>query len=175
MFVGCKDEACECCHFYCIYDSYFIGYFPQSESGSRSSCGIGSAALRRRVDSEIAVRNLERFCEEHLAGRYRIEIVDLTKNPQLGQADQIIALPALVRKRPFPIRKMIGSLSDTEQVLASLDLRLARPAPKNRESCLGTKFVLPRRSRSALAASSLGPLLRPSSAGLNVMGAINDD
>ena len=72
--------------------------------------------------SSIALRNLERLCEEHLAGDYRIEIVDLTKNPQLGQADQIVALPALVRKGPFPSRKIIGNLSDTERVLASLDL-----------------------------------------------------
>jgi circadian clock protein KaiB len=74
------------------------------------------------LKSSIAIRNLERLCEEHLADNYRIEIVDLTKNPKLGQADQILALPALVRKRPFPIRKMIGSLSDTERVLASLEL-----------------------------------------------------
>jgi circadian clock protein KaiB len=60
--------------------------------------------------------------EEHLANNYRIEIVDLTKNPQLGLDDQILALPTLVRKRPIPICKMIGSLSDTERVLASLDL-----------------------------------------------------
>jgi circadian clock protein KaiB len=72
--------------------------------------------------SSTAFRNLERLCEEYLAGRYRIEVVDLMKNPQLGQADQILALPALVRKRPFPIRKMIGNLSDTERVLSSLDL-----------------------------------------------------
>jgi circadian clock protein KaiB len=72
--------------------------------------------------SNIAVRNLKRICEERLAGRYRIEIVDLTKNPKLGLEDQIQALPTLVRKRPTPIRKIIGLLSDTEQVLASLDL-----------------------------------------------------
>ena len=70
--------------------------------------------------SSVAFRNLERLCEEHLVGRYRIEIVDLTKNPQLAQADQIVALPALVRKGLFPIRKIIGSLSDTGRVLASL-------------------------------------------------------
>jgi circadian clock protein KaiB len=73
--------------------------------------------------SSIALRNLKRLCEEHLVGHYRIEVVDLTKNPHLGQTDQIIALPALVRKGPFPIRKIIGSLSDTERVLASLDIR----------------------------------------------------
>ena len=73
--------------------------------------------------SDIALRNLKRICEEHLAGCYRIEIVDITKNPQLAQEDQIQAVPTLVRKRPLPIRKIIGILSDTEQVLADLDMR----------------------------------------------------
>jgi circadian clock protein KaiB len=73
--------------------------------------------------SNIAVRNLKRICEEHLAGRYRIEIVDITENPQLAQEDQIQVVPTLVRKRPLPIRKIIGILSDTEQVLADLDMR----------------------------------------------------
>jgi circadian clock protein KaiB len=84
------------------------------------------------LKSSIAIRNLE-LCEEHLADNYRIEIVDLTKNPQLGQADQILALPALVRKRPFPIRKMIGSLSDTERVLAtsSWEKAASHPDPEN--------------------------------------------
>ncbi len=71
----------------------------------------------------IAVRNLKRLCEEHLAGRYRIEMVDITKNPQLGLEDEIQVVPTLVRKRPLPIRKIIGILSDTQQVLDDLDLR----------------------------------------------------
>jgi circadian clock protein KaiB len=71
--------------------------------------------------SELALRNLEQLCEEHLAGRYRIEIIDLTKNPQLAHAEQITALPALLRKRSVPIRKIIGTLFDSERVLASLD------------------------------------------------------
>jgi circadian clock protein KaiB len=74
------------------------------------------------LKSSIAIRNLERLCHEHLADNYQIEIVDLTKNPQLGVDDQIVALPTLLRKRPFPNRKLIGSLTDTERVLASLDL-----------------------------------------------------
>jgi circadian clock protein KaiB len=69
-----------------------------------------------------AFRNLEKVCEEHVAGRYRIEIVDLTINPQLAQGDKILAVPTVVRKLPFPIRKMIGDLSDTERVLVGLDL-----------------------------------------------------
>jgi circadian clock protein KaiB len=70
--------------------------------------------------------NLKRICEEHLAGRYEIEVIDLVKNPQLAQGDQILALPTLVRKIPVPVRKIIGDLSNTERVLVGLDLRERR-------------------------------------------------
>ena len=70
-----------------------------------------------------AFANLRRICEEHLAGEYHIEIVDLQKNPQLAKGDQILALPTLVRKLPEPVRKIIGDLSNTERVLIGLDLR----------------------------------------------------
>jgi circadian clock protein KaiB len=73
--------------------------------------------------SVAAFRNLEQLCEEHLAGHYRIEVIDLMKNPQLAQGDQILAVPTLVRKLPPPIRKFIGNLSNTDRVLVSLDLR----------------------------------------------------
>jgi circadian clock protein KaiB len=73
--------------------------------------------------SIAAFRNLEQLCEEHLAGRYKIEVIDLTKNPQLARGDQILAVPAVVRKLPAPIRKIIGTLADTERVLVGLDLR----------------------------------------------------
>jgi len=73
--------------------------------------------------SVAALRNLELICEEHLAGRYHIEVIDLIKQPQLAQGDQILAVPTLVRKLPAPIRKIIGTLSDTERVLVGLDLR----------------------------------------------------
>jgi circadian clock protein KaiB len=76
--------------------------------------------------SLAAFANLKRICEEHLAGRYRIEVVDLIKNPQLAQGDQILAIPTLVRKLPEPIKKIIGDLSDTLRVLVGLDIR---PAP----------------------------------------------
>jgi circadian clock protein KaiB len=74
-------------------------------------------------NSVAAFRNLEQICEEHLAGRYHIEVVDLMKNPQLAQGDQILAVPTLVRQLPSPIRKIIGNLSNTERVLVGLDLR----------------------------------------------------
>jgi circadian clock protein KaiB len=73
--------------------------------------------------SVAAFRNLEQLCEEHLADLYRIEVIDLMKNPKLAQGDQILAVPTLVRKLPQPIRKLIGNLSNTERVLVGLDLR----------------------------------------------------
>jgi|SRR4051812_13844293 len=73
-----------------------------------------------------AFANLKKICEEHLAGKYRIEIVDLVKHPQLAQGDQILAIPTLVRKLPEPVRKIIGDLSNTERVLVGLDLRERR-------------------------------------------------
>ena len=73
--------------------------------------------------SLAAFRNIEQLCEEHLAGLYHIEVVDLMKHPQLAQTDQIVAVPTLVRKRPSPVRKIIGTLSNTERVLGALDIR----------------------------------------------------
>jgi circadian clock protein KaiB len=70
-----------------------------------------------------ALKNLKRICEEHLAGQYDIEVVDLLKTPQLAKGDQIVAVPTLVRKLPEPVRKIIGDLSNTEKVLVGLDLR----------------------------------------------------
>lgn len=67
--------------------------------------------------------NLKKICEEHLEGRYHIEIIDLLKQPQLARGDQIIAVPTLVRKLPEPVRKIIGDLSNTVRVLVGLDLR----------------------------------------------------
>ena len=66
--------------------------------------------------------NLRRICEEHLAGEYRIEVIDLQKSPQLAKGDQILALPTLVRKLPEPVKKIIGDLSNTERVLVGLDI-----------------------------------------------------
>src|SRR6187397_299928 len=73
--------------------------------------------------SAAALRNLEAICEEHLAGRYRIEVIDLLKHPQLAKGDQIVAVPTLVRHLPPPVKKIIGDLSDAERVLVGLDLR----------------------------------------------------
>jgi len=69
-----------------------------------------------------AFSNLKKICEEKLKGKFTIEVIDLMKNPQLGEEDQILALPTLVRKLPVPVRKIIGDLSNTERVLVGLNL-----------------------------------------------------
>jgi circadian clock protein KaiB len=70
-----------------------------------------------------AFANLKVLCEEHLKGRYRIEVIDLMENPQLARGDQIIAVPTLIRKLPQPVRKIIGDLSDSVRVSVGLDVR----------------------------------------------------
>ena len=70
-----------------------------------------------------AFDNLKKLCEEHVAGQYRIEVIDLLRDPKLARGDQIVAVPTLVRKLPEPLRKIIGDLSNTEKVLVGLDLR----------------------------------------------------
>lgn len=78
----------------------------------------------RTTRSVAALTNLEALCEEHLAGKYHIEVIDLLDNPQLATGDQILAIPTLVRKLPPPVKKIIGDLSKTERVLVGLDLRV---------------------------------------------------
>ena len=73
-----------------------------------------------------ALRNLETICEEHLAGRYRIEVIDLLKQPQVARGDHIVAVPTLVRHLPPPVKKIIGDLSNQDWVLVGLDLRPRR-------------------------------------------------
>jgi len=70
-----------------------------------------------------AIRNLNRICQEHLEGKYSIEVIDLLERPQLAEGDQILAIPTLVRRLPEPIRKIIGDLSNEERVLVGLDIR----------------------------------------------------
>ncbi|HEX3178996.1 MAG TPA: circadian clock KaiB family protein [Methylomirabilota bacterium] len=75
--------------------------------------------------SARAISNLRKICDEHLAGRYSIEVIDLLKDPHLARGDQILAIPTLVRRLPEPIKKIIGDLSNSERVLIGLDLRAA--------------------------------------------------
>jgi len=72
--------------------------------------------------SVTALTNLQKYCEEHLKGQYRIEVIDLLEKPQLAEGDQILAIPTLVRKVPEPIRKIIGDLSNEEKVLVGLNI-----------------------------------------------------
>ena len=73
--------------------------------------------------SVAALSNLNKYCEEHLQGKYKIEVIDLLLQPQLAEGDQIFAVPTLVRKVPVPIRKIIGDLSNEEKVLVGLNIR----------------------------------------------------
>jgi circadian clock protein KaiB len=70
-----------------------------------------------------ALANLKRICEEHLEGRYSIEVIDLLKNPQLARGDQIVAIPTLVRRLPPPIRRIVGDLSNADRTLVGLQIR----------------------------------------------------
>jgi circadian clock protein KaiB len=73
--------------------------------------------------SAAALSNLKKYCEQHLAGKYIIEIIDLLKHPQLAERDQIVAIPTLIKKVPLPVRKIIGDLSSQEKVLVGLDIK----------------------------------------------------
>jgi circadian clock protein KaiB len=79
--------------------------------------------------SLAAIANLKKVCEEHLAGRYDIEVIDLMENPKLAAGDQILAIPTLVRRLPAPLKRIIGDLSNTERVLVGLDIRAKAAAP----------------------------------------------
>ncbi|HEY4177327.1 MAG TPA: circadian clock KaiB family protein [Kofleriaceae bacterium] len=79
--------------------------------------------------SVAAFENLRKICDEHLRGRYQLEVVDLLQNPALARGHQILALPALVRQLPPPVKKIIGDFSDAERVLVGLDL-VERPAKR---------------------------------------------
>ena len=80
--------------------------------------------------SLAAMANLKRICADHFEGTYELEVIDLMKNPQLAQGDQILAIPTLVRDLPVPIRKIIGDLSNVDRVLVGLDLRGAEQVPE---------------------------------------------
>jgi PAS domain S-box-containing protein len=108
---------------------------PKKSKMAKSKVGDGIWELRLYVAGQSpksikAFANLKKICEEHLAGKYRIEIIDLLENPQLARGDQILAIPTLVKKIPEPVKKIIGDLSNTERALVGLDLR---PARRNRQ------------------------------------------
>lgn len=98
-----------------------------SESGASAPTGerwvLKLYVAGQTVRSLRAFANLKQICEQHLAGEYDIEVIDLLKNPGLGAGEQIFALPTLIRKLPDPVRRIIGDLSNTERVLVGLDLQ----------------------------------------------------
>ncbi len=77
-------------------------------------------------NSIAAIANLKKICEDQLQGKYRIEVIDLLKKPQLAKGDQIVAIPTLVRRLPPPVKKIVGNLSKTERTLVGLDILRAR-------------------------------------------------
>lgn len=91
-------------------------------SGTKPEWQLRLYVAGKTAKSVAALNNLKELCENHLAGRYDIEIIDLLENPQLAAGDQILAVPTLVRKFPEPIRKIIGDLSNQERVLVGLDV-----------------------------------------------------
>ncbi len=96
---------------------------PARSAGEAESWELRLYTAGQTPKSVAAFRNLKNICEEHLAGRYTIEVIDLMQNPRLAKDDQIIAIPTLVRKLPDPLRKIIGDLSDVERTLVGLQLR----------------------------------------------------
>jgi len=109
--------------------------YPHREASPVPDSGNGGVILDERrwvlrlytagqtPKSVAAFQNLKRICEEHLPGRYEIEVIDLMKNPRLAKEDQIVAIPTLVRKLPDPLRKIIGDLSDVDRTLVGLQLK----------------------------------------------------
>ncbi len=92
------------------------------KNGARRTWRLRLYVAGQTPKSISALANLTRLCEDHLAGRYRIEIVDLVKQPQLARRDEIVVIPTLVRQLPPPIRKIIGDLSNQQKVLVGLDV-----------------------------------------------------
>jgi circadian clock protein KaiB len=112
---------------------------PKSNSGSRPGKSASAKTAKRSTEefwmmrlyiagrstrSLAAIENLRRICDAHMNGRCKVEVIDLMRNPELARADQIVALPTLVRKLPVPVRRIIGDLSATDKVLMSLELSI---------------------------------------------------
>src|SRR5712691_3348272 len=97
---------------------------PKSTRGNFGSCGLYIAG--QTPNSIVAIANLKKICEDQLKGKYRIEVIDLLKKPQLAKGDQIVAIPTLVRRLPPPVKKIVGNLSKTERALVGLDIQRGR-------------------------------------------------
>ena len=98
---------------------------PEPDGGDQERIDLRLYVAGQSPKSVQAIENLRRVCEQYLPGRYRIELIDLVEHPKLARGDEIIAVPTLVRRLPEPMRKIIGDLSDTEQVLVGLQVKPA--------------------------------------------------
>lgn len=105
--------------------STFPKTFVESERNQAKKWRLRLYVAGNTPNSIAAFANLKEICENHLGGRYQIEVIDLLENPTLAKGDQIVAIPTLVRKLPFPVKKIIGDLSNRERVLVGLDLKPA--------------------------------------------------
>lgn len=106
-------------------------------NGSHSVLNLRLYVAGQTPKSLAALSNLKKICDEHLKGKYRIEVIDLVKNPQAAQGDQILAIPTLVKKLPVPVRKIIGDLSNTDRVLLGLDIAEIERVGINAEAAHG--------------------------------------
>ena len=109
-----------------------VNKMPDDAEYSKSDKNIGNKddlwvlklyVAGKTKNCEAALENLRRICEQELNGQYQIEVIDLIENPELAEGDQIIAIPTLIRKLPVPVKKIVGSLRDTDRVIVGLDLR----------------------------------------------------
>jgi circadian clock protein KaiB len=96
---------------------------PKADGDDGQSYSLRLYVAGQTPKSIAAFANLKRLCETHLPGRYRIEVIDLTENPQLATNDQIVALPTLVRKLPEPLKRVVGNLANDEKFLLGMDLK----------------------------------------------------
>lgn len=99
----------------------------ESEDQHQDTYALRLYVAGQSPKSVLAIENLRRVCSEYLPGRHTIELIDLVEHPKLAKGDEIIAVPTLVRRLPEPIKKIVGDLSDTEQVLVGLQLRPETP------------------------------------------------
>lgn len=102
---------------------YETGKSDNANSNNEESWELRLYVAGQTINCIKAFANLKKICEQELKGRYRIEVIDLLENPELAKGDQILAIPTLVRKLPPPVKKIIGSLKNTERVLVGLDIR----------------------------------------------------
>jgi circadian clock protein KaiB len=96
---------------------------PEADGAREGHYNLRLYVAGQTPKSVTAIANLKRICEQHLADRYTIEVIDLLVHPQLAAGDQIVAVPSLVRRLPPPIKKIVGNLADVERVLVGLDIR----------------------------------------------------